>query len=155
MEHFIIKGGRSLAGEIEVSGSKNALLPILAATLLTVEPCEIENAPLIQDGENTLNIIQGLGAKVVRQGKKVLIDSAGLNSFTPLAETVRKFRGSILFAGALLGRCGKVVMPYPGGDIIGSRPLDVHLEVFRALGADISETPDHFLKIEAAKLKGR
>ena len=154
MEHFIIKGGRSLAGEIEVSGSKNALLPILAATLLTVEPCEIENAPLIQDGENTLNIIQGLGAKVVRQGKKVLIDSAGLNSFTPLAETVRKFRGSILFAGALLGRCGKVVMPYPGGDIIGSRPLDVHLEAFRALGSDVSETQDRLLKIEAAKLKG-
>ena len=154
MEHFIINGGRSLAGEIEVSGSKNALLPILAATLLTAEPCEIENAPLIQDGENTLNIIQGLGVKVVRQGKKVLIDSAGLNSFTPSAETVRKFRGSILFAGALLGRCGKVVMPYPGGDIIGSRPLDVHLEAFRALGADIGETPDHFLKIEAPRLKG-
>ncbi|MEK7624401.1 MAG: UDP-N-acetylglucosamine 1-carboxyvinyltransferase [Patescibacteria group bacterium] len=157
MEHFVIKGGRPLAGEIEVSGSKNALLPILAATLLTTELCEIENVPLIQDGENTLNIIRDLGAKVVRQGKKVLIDSAGLNSFTPPAETVRKFRGSILFAGALLGRYGKAVMPYPGGDIIGSRPLDVHLDVFKSLGADVSETPDHLLKIEAlpaGRLKG-
>ena len=154
MERFIIKGGRPLKGEIEVSGSKNAFLPILAATLLTVEPCQIENSPLIQDGENALAILQGLGAKINRQGKKVLVDSSGLNSFMPPAEIVRKFRGSILFAGALLGRCGKVVLPYPGGDIIGSRPLDVHMEAFRALGADISETPEHFLKIEAPKLTG-
>ncbi len=154
MERFIIKGGRPLKGEIEVSGSKNAFLPILAATLLTAEPCQIENSPLIQDGENALAILQGLGAKINRQGKKVLINSSGLNSFMPSAEIVRKFRGSILFAGALLGRCGKVMMPYPGGDIIGSRPLDVHMEAFRVLGADISETPDHFLKIEAPKLIG-
>lgn len=154
MEHFIIKGGRPLAGEIEVSGSKNALLPILAATLLTNEPCQIDNIPLIQDGENALAILQSLGAKVFRQGRKVLIDSADVNSFAPPAEVVRKFRGSILFAGALLGRCGKVVMPYPGGDIIGSRPLDVHLEAFKSLGADISQTPDHFLKIEALRLLG-
>ncbi|MFA5083904.1 MAG: UDP-N-acetylglucosamine 1-carboxyvinyltransferase [Candidatus Paceibacterota bacterium] len=154
MEHFLIKGGRPLAGEIEVSGSKNAFLPVLAAALLTDESCRIENIPLIQDGENALAILEGLGAKITRQGKGVLINSSGLNSFAPAAEIVRKFRGSILFAGALLGRCGKVVMPYPGGDIIGSRPLDVHLEAFRALGADISETPDHFLKIEASKLKG-
>jgi len=154
MEHFIIKGGRSLAGEIEVSGSKNAFLPVLAATLLTAEPCQIENIPLIQDGENALTILESLGVKINRQGKKVLIDSSGLNSFMPPAEIIRKFRGSILLAGALLGRCGKVTMPYPGGDIIGSRPLDVHLEAFRALGAKISETPEHFLKIEAPKLTG-
>jgi UDP-N-acetylglucosamine 1-carboxyvinyltransferase len=154
MEHFIIKGGRPLSGEIETGGSKNALLPILAAALLTKDPCQIENIPLIQDGENALTILQGLGVKVNRCGKEVIIDAAGLNSFSPPANLVRKFRGSILFAGALLGRCRKVVLPYPGGDIIGSRPLDVHLEAFKALGADISETPDHFLKIEAAALKG-
>jgi len=154
MEHFIIKGGRSLQGEIEVSGSKNAFLPILAATLLTGEVCHLENIPLIQDGENALNIIISLGAKVERHGKRVSINASGLNSFSPPAEMVRKFRGSILFAGALLGRCGKVVMPYPGGDIIGSRPLDAHLESFKALGANISETPDHFLKIESNRLKG-
>lgn len=149
MEHFIIKGGRALAGEIEVSGSKNALLPLLTATLLTNEPCQIKNIPLIQDGENTLLILQSLGAKITRQGNVVSINTSAVNSFQPPAEMVRKFRGSVLFAGALLGRAGRVVMPEPGGDIIGRRPLDVHLEVFRALGANISQTPDHFLKIEA------
>src|SRR3989344_967498 len=107
MEHFIIRGGRSLSGEIEAAGSKNALLPILAAALLTDEPCRIKNIPLIQDGENTLLILQNLGAKIIRQGDEVLIDSADLNSYQPPTEVVRKFRGSVLFAGALLGRCQK------------------------------------------------
>lgn len=154
MEHFVIKGGRPLAGEIKVSGSKNALLPLLAATLLTNEPCLIKNFPLIQDGENALLILQNLGAKITRQKDTVSINASAVNSFQPQREVVRKFRGSVLFAGALLGRCGRVVMPYPGGDIIGSRPLDVHLEVFRTLGANISQTSDHFLKIEAPRLIG-
>jgi len=154
MEYFVIKGGRTLAGEIEVSGSKNALLPLLAATLLTNEPCLIKNVPLIQDGENALLILQGLGAKISRRRDAVLIDTSSVNLFQPPAALVRKFRGSVLFAGALLSRCGRVVMPYPGGDIIGSRPLDVHLEAFRVLGANISQTPDNFLKIEAPRLIG-
>jgi UDP-N-acetylglucosamine 1-carboxyvinyltransferase len=154
MEHFIIKGGRPLAGEIKVSGSKNALLPLLAATLLTKKTCVIKNFPIIQDGENALLILRGLGAKITRQKNEVSINTSGVNSFQPSADIVRKFRGSILFAGALLGRTGKAVMPYPGGDIIGSRPLDVHLEVFRTLGARISETPEHFLQIETSKLIG-
>jgi len=154
MEYFVIKGGRTLAGEIEVSGSKNALLPLLAATLLTNEPCLIKNVPLIQDGENALLILQGLGAKISRRRDAVLIDTSSVNLFQPPAALVRKFRGSVLFAGALLSRCGRVVMPYPGGDIIGSRPLDVHLEAFRVLGANISQTSDNFLKIEAPRLIG-
>lgn len=142
-------------GEIEVSGSKNGLLPILAATLLTTEPCRIENMPLIQDGKNAIAILAGLGAKTDFPEEKIItVQTANLDSFAPPPELVRKFRGSILFAGALLGRCQKAIMPPPGGDIIGNRPLNAHFAVFRALGAKIEETTDHFLKIEASKLKG-
>jgi len=154
MEYFVIKGGRALSGEIEVNGSKNALLPLLAATVLTDEPCLIKNFPVIQDAENALLILQNLGAKITRRPGEILIESAGINSFQPPADIVRKFRGSVLFAGSLLGRFGQVITAYPGGDIIGSRPLDTHLEAFESLGAKVSETPEHLLKIEIPKLVG-
>jgi len=146
---FIIRGGKPLEGEIRVSGSKNAALPIIAATILARGRCVLTRVPAIRDVENVLDILKSLGARILRSGDKVEIDTAGICDSAPRPDLVRKLRGSVLLSGALVSRFGKVKMPYPGGDAIGARSLDVHLDGLRALGAVVSETPDHFLVIEA------
>ncbi len=153
-EQFIIHGGKPLAGEIAAAGSKNAALPLIAATLLTREPCVLDNVPDIRDVEIMLAIAAGLGSKVAwdRSAHRLEIESPQIAGTAPDEALCRKLRGAILFAGALLGRTRNVVMPYPGGDAIGARPLDTHMHAFEALGAGVQS--DTVIRIEGKAMKG-
>lgn len=153
-EQFIIRGGKPLAGEITVAGSKNAVLPLIAATLLTAKPCVLDNVPDIRDVEIMLAIAAGMGSKVAwdRVGHHLEIASPQIAGTAPDEALCRKLRGSVLFAGALLGRTRRVAMPYPGGDAIGARPLDTHLSAFEALGAVVES--DTVIRIDGNAMKG-
>lgn len=144
---FKIRGGKPLAGEIEARGSKNASLPLIAASILTDQKCVLRNVPKIRDVENLLEILRGLGSRIGWYKDRLEITNDKLESRQLHPEIVRKLRGSVLLTGALLGRFGKVVMPLPGGDQIGARPLDAHFAVFEGLGSTITQTVDHFLHI--------
>lgn len=138
MAKYIIEGGRPLRGRVKVSGSKNAALAILAATLLTKETCEISNVPDISDVEIMCKILEDLGAEIERRAKAIKISTRLVKSYRPSPSLVGRMRASVLLMGALLGRFGKVIIPHPGGDLIGPRPIDIHLDGFRSLGAKIS-----------------
>ncbi|MCD7761726.1 MAG: UDP-N-acetylglucosamine 1-carboxyvinyltransferase [Lachnospiraceae bacterium] len=142
MAYLEIAGGRPLYGEITVQGSKNAALPILAACILGEGPCEIENCPQIQDVEDTLSILRMLGCRAERSGHTVFVDAARLERYSIYGAEAIRIRSSILFLGALLGRIGKAVLPYPGGCAIGSRPIDLHLKALETLGAQFSAQQD-------------
>lgn len=154
MTKFIIKGGRPLVGKIKVSGSKNAALPILAATLLTSNVCEISNVPWISDVQVMCEILKDLGAKVERKGDLIRVSTKEVKSYKPSPSLVKKLRASVLLMGALLARFGKVLINHPGGDLIGARPIDIHLSGFRSLGVKISKRDDLYY-LEAKKLIGQ
>ncbi len=137
MEAFKISGGKKLEGEIETKGAKNALFPILAATLLTEEDCIIENVPLIQDFFRMIEILQGLGAKVdqlERRSFKINTKDISLKNLPP--KIFERLRGSILFYSVLVHRFKEITLPYPGGCIIGARPIDTHLDALAQLGVE-------------------
>lgn len=135
MDKLIIQGGRPLRGAVEVNGSKNAALPILIATLLTDEPCTVENVPRLRDIRTTFQLLEYLGKRVTRRGKTVRVESrAALKTRAPY-DLVKQMRASVLVAGPLLARFGRARTPLPGGCAIGLRPIDIHLEGFAALGA--------------------
>lgn len=132
---FRIKGGVPLKGEVEIRGAKNAAFPILAATLLTEEVCEIDNVPLIEDVFKMIDILEGIGAEITwKSERKILIKNSKIDPSSLPKEIVRFLRGSILILAPLLARFGKVKIPPPGGCLIGSRPIDSHLDVFSQLG---------------------
>lgn len=153
MSTFVIAGGKKLSGSINVSGSKNAVLPIMAAALLTDEECVVENVPAIKDVATLSEIMRGLGATVVYKNHTLTISAKKLNDSQPNPELVRKLRSSVFLLGALLARRGKVSMAFPGGDQIGARPIDVHLYGFTKLGARIVENHAD-VAITAPKLSG-
>lgn len=147
-QKFIIEGGKTLGGEIDVRGSKNATTPILAATLLTAEPCIIGNIPLIEDVFKMINLIEKLGAEVSWiEENKVKIVARDIDPKRLDRSLIAKMRSSILMLGPLFARYGAVEMNHPGGCIIGTRSVDTHLNGFRDLGADI----DIFQTGETAK----
>ncbi len=147
---FVIKGGKPLKGEVEIKGAKNAAFPILAATLLTEEACEIANIPLIEDVFKMIDILEGLGSEITWLGeRKIKIKNSSVDPSALPSEIVKFLRGSILIMGPLLARFNKVEMPPPGGCIIGSRPINTHLDAFSQMG--IKET----LKNNAFILKKR
>lgn len=149
---MIIKGKASLNGKVEVSSSKNAILPILAASLLTDEIVEIGKVPRINDVIIIGKLLGELG-KQVKEGNRNLVLQGSLNSYHPSYELVRQIRASVLVMGPLLTRLGKVRVALPGGCAIGSRPIDLHLKGFHALGADINlRSGDLIAKSE--KLRG-
>ena len=136
MDRFIIDGGRPLDGTITVSGSKNAALPILIATLLTDEPCVIENVPAtLRDLRTTFRLLESLGKRVDVDGSTVKVLSTGSLKTQAPYEIVKQMRASVLAAGPLLARFGLVRVPIPGGCAIGLRPIDIHLKGFEAMGA--------------------
>ncbi len=140
MARYVIIGARALAGTIRVQGSKNAAFPILAATLLTRARCRIENVPRIADVASMVALLESVGAETQWIGAHTLeVRAPSVDSKELRAELVSKLRGSIVLAGALLARTGRAVMPYPGGDLIGSRPIGAHLNAFRELGATVRE----------------
>ena len=138
-EKFIIKGGKSLNGEVNINGAKNAAFPILAATLLTNNDCIIDNLPLIEDVSKMLKILESLGAEISYLSKrKVKINCQNINPEKIPFDIVSNFRGSILILGPLLARFGKIKIISPGGCLIGARPLDTHFDAFKQLGFKIS-----------------
>jgi UDP-N-acetylglucosamine 1-carboxyvinyltransferase len=134
MDAFVIRGGRPLNGEIEVSGSKNATLPIMAAALLTRERCVIRRVPDLSDVRFMGDILRSLGAKVEFEGDSVSIEATRVAEFADY-DLVRKMRGSICLLGPLIGRLRKARVSLPGGCIIGARPIDLHLKGLGQLGA--------------------
>ena len=139
MEKLIITGPCQLNGEITVSGSKNAALPILAATLLAGGKYKITNVPMITDIDHLLLILESLGAKFTFKNNTCEIDTTNVTSFEPNAKMVRNIRASILLLGPLLSRFKEVKMAFPGGCFIGARPINTTLSGFEALGAKIHE----------------
>lgn len=134
-----IQGGIPLFGEICVQGSKNGVLPILAASLLGEGQVILEHCPDIRDVKDTLQIMKSLGCLIEKTGEIVEIDASNLKNHQIEQNTASRIRSSVLFLGALLGKMKKAVLPQPGGCAIGSRPIDLHLEAMRALGADLRE----------------
>jgi UDP-N-acetylglucosamine 1-carboxyvinyltransferase len=138
MEKFVIEGGQPLSGTIVPAGNKNAALPVLAATLLTEEEVVLRNVPRIRDVEAQLELLRGLGADVEwRADNVVAVCTAAVRSSSVDPALAERIRASFLLAGPLLARFGKATMPPPGGDVIGRRRLDPHLDAFRALGAGV------------------
>ena len=139
MSLWHIAGGRRLSGGVTVQGAKNAVLPIMAASVLA--PCETEllNVPELRDVLVTTRILRGLGCTVERDGDVVNIDSRGLARSEIPHSLMRELRSSVIFLGALLGRCGSARLSMPGGCELGPRPIDLHLMALRALGAEIAE----------------
>ncbi|MDP3874629.1 MAG: UDP-N-acetylglucosamine 1-carboxyvinyltransferase [Methyloversatilis sp.] len=138
MDKLLIEGGHRLQGEAEMSGAKNAALPILCAALLTREPLTLTNVPQLNDIGTMLKLLAQMGVAVQRDGPVVTLDASGLNN--PLApyEMVKTMRASILVLGPLVARCGEAKVSLPGGCAIGARPVDQHIKGLTAMGADIA-----------------
>jgi UDP-N-acetylglucosamine 1-carboxyvinyltransferase len=152
MDKILIHGGHPLSGSIKVSGSKNSSLPILAATLLTREPCIVHGVPDLSDTHYMLQILTHLGAQVERASGTVSVTAEKVQSVAPY-DVVRKMRASVCVLGPLLGRCKEATVSLPGGCVIGDRPIDLHLNGFEALGAAVRvESGD--IKVFAPKLTG-
>ena len=143
-----------MSGAVNVGGSKNAALGAMAACLLANGDCYLDNVPHIGDIEQMAAVIRSLGAQVEWEDERSLrINAADVNSSCPERDLVATLRGSFLVMGALLGRLGEASCPPPGGDVIGQRPIDVHLEGFRALGAETEVDGDTF-RARAQELRG-
>ena len=151
---FDIKGGRRLSGEIKVAGNKNSILPIMAACLLTDQPCILENVPKISDVSVLADLLEKCGAKVKGIGSsKLTIDCKNIKSATFPSTLTEKLRASVLLLGPMLARAGSIKMGYPGGDVIGRRPLTTHIQALTSLGATIKEDDD-FFQAKTQHLKG-
>lgn len=138
MDKLRIKGGQTLNGTVRISGAKNSALPILAATLLTGDPVKITNIPLLKDVTTTLELLRCLGSEVnIDKHNDITVDTSKINVFEAPYELVRTMRSSILVLGPLLARFGQAKVSLPGGCAIGTRPIDLHVEALRALGAHI------------------
>ncbi len=136
METLLVHGGSALGGTISISGSKNSSLPILAATLLTRDPCTIRRVPDLSDTNYMLQILALLGADVERASGTVEIRAESIHSIAPY-DLVRKMRASVCVLGPLVGRVGEANVSMPGGCVIGDRPIDLHLKGLEALGAEV------------------
>ena len=153
MEQYVIKGGNPLVGEVEIGGAKNAALGILAAAIMTDETVIIDNLPNVRDINVLLSAMEGIGAKIERLGEhRVKINGSLIHDLSVDYEYINKIRASYYLLGALLGKYKKAEVAFPGGCAIGTRPIDLHLKGFRALGADvdiqhglISATAEHLV----------
>lgn len=153
MDSIHIQGGVALKGDVRIQGSKNAVLPILAATLLVGERTYLKNCPRIADVSAMLNLLKSLGCKVQWQPDGVLIDSGEVRCGDMPGEAVRGMRSSLFLLGALLGRCGEICMEYPGGCVIGERPIDMHLDALGRMGVSFEEK-DGKLRAKTDRLQG-
>lgn len=153
MSYFEIIGGKRLNGEIEVRGAKNAALKAVAAALLSRERWTITNFPLIEDTKRILEMVELLGAKVKCGKGKVEIQASGIGTSRLDDNLTKKLRASIILAGPVLARTGKVRMHHPGGCVIGKRPIDMFLDGFQKFGASVKWSNSHF-ELKAKKLRG-
>lgn len=154
MDSFVINGGKKLTGEIQIHGSKNSVLPILAASFLVNGKSVIHNCPLLSDVDAALKILTHLGCKVERDGHTVTIDSENVTSSEIPDSLMREMRSSVIFLGAILGRTGEAKLSTPGGCEIGLRPIDMHISAIKQLGAELSEEHGRLEFKVPDKLKG-
>jgi len=151
---IVVNGGVKLKGEIPVEGSKNAVLPILAATILNEGVSLIRNCPRLKDVEVMGRILVSIGCKVRVGGDTIEVDASNLSSTRIPEDLATEMRSSIIFLGPVLARGGKVTISYPGGCEIGPRPIDLHIKALRSMGAKIHDTQHGFIYCEAERLKG-
>lgn len=150
MDKLKIEGGYPLDGTIKISGAKNAALPLITATILTKDTVTFENVPQLQDIESLVALMEDIGSKISRDGSTMAIDNGNINSTTAPYELVRKMRASILVLGPLLARYSSAKVSLPGGCAIGTRPVDLHIEALRQMGAEI-ELKDGYIHAEVPK----
>ena len=140
MEKLIVKGGNRLVGTVKTSGAKNAVLPIIAASIMGVTPSHFDEVPMLEDVRTISEVLKSLGIKVESKEKNVLdIDSTTIDSYEPPCELMRNMRASFFIMGPLLARMGKARIHMPGGCAIGARPVDIHLKGFEALGVVLKQ----------------
>ena len=153
MSYIQINGGIPLAGEIKVQGSKNAVLPIMAASILNKGNVVIENCPDIRDVDNMICLLEKIGCRVCRQDKELILDTKEIKKEHLEERYAKTMRSSVFFIGAMLGRCGYVKVAYPGGCSIGKRPIDIHLNALRQMNVEIIEEADGIV-CQSRELKG-
>ncbi|HJW25900.1 MAG TPA: UDP-N-acetylglucosamine 1-carboxyvinyltransferase [Rhodocyclaceae bacterium] len=154
MDKLLIQGGQALAGEVAISGAKNAALPILCASLLTAEPLQLANVPHLNDISTMLRLLAQMGVEVTLDGTDGLVlDGKGLSNPMASYEMVKTMRASILVLGPLVARCGEARVSLPGGCAIGARPVDQHIKGLQAMGAEI-KVEQGYVHAKASRLKG-
>lgn len=153
MGKYIINGGKKLSGEINVMGSKNAALPILAATVLNSSISCIHNCPQISDSKIMIEILKSIGCKVSCSQNTVTVDSSCANLYEVPKKYIKEMRSSIIFLGSLVSRFKKTIISYPGGCELGPRPIDLHLNSLKKMGVSIKEE-DNLIICEAQQIKG-
>ncbi len=153
MDKLVIEGGSRLAGEVRISGAKNAALPILCAALLSTEPLVLENVPDLNDIGTMLALLAQMGVRVTREGSTVSLDASTLDNPTAPYEMVKTMRASILVLGPLVARCGIAKVSLPGGCAIGARPVDQHIKGLQAMGAEVS-VEHGYVQARVSQLKG-
>lgn len=153
MDKLLIEGGVRLAGEIAMSGAKNAALPILCAALLSREPVTFTNVPALNDIDTLLRLIGQMGVKITREADVVTIDASAVDNPVAPYEMVKTMRASILVLGPLLARCGEARVSLPGGCAIGARPVDQHIKGLQAMGAEVS-VEHGYVHARSPRLKG-
>lgn len=153
MLSYIIEGGRRLEGEVTISGSKNASLPIIAASILSGKTTKLYHVPDIHDTRITLEILKHLGCKVKKNNGKIEIDSKHMDRHEIPEHLMREMRSTVVLAGAIIGRFKEAVFSYPGGCDIGARPIDLHLAAFKKLGINIEEEAG-YIRCKCDKIVG-
>lgn len=153
MSRYLINGGNSLRGRVEISGAKNSVLPILAASVINNNENVILHYPDLRDVNTMIKILRSIGCAVEKTPEAIIVNSKNINSFEISENLVREMRSSIFLMGPMLGRFGKIKISYPGGCEIGPRPIDLHLKGLREMGVTINESHG-FLECEVDKLKG-
>ena len=154
MSAFVINGGRRLSGSLQVQGSKNSVLPILAATLLVKGKSVIHNCPKLSDTRSTIKILRTLGCKVLQSENTITVDSTDATGYTIPEDLMREMRSSVVFLGAVLGTMGKAEISAPGGCEIGLRPIDLHLYAIKKLGVTIDDSHGRLICQVPDRLKG-
>lgn len=153
MGSLLINGGKRIEGEFAVQGAKNAVLPVLAATVLNSGKSVIHNCPVLSDVKSTVEVLENLGCKVERYGHTLIVDSSVISDYTIPDFLMRRMRSSIIFLGAIVARFRKARVSMPGGCEIGQRPIDLHLKALRCLGIEITEAHG-YINCTADKIVG-
>ena len=154
MEQLLIKGGTRLTGDVTISGAKNAALPILAGSLLASEPVIVANVPQLNDVSTMLALLQSMGAEVTFDARmNVEVNTAAVTERCAPYELVKTMRASILVLGPLVARFGEALVSLPGGCAIGARPVNLHVEGLRAMGAEVS-VENGYIRARAKRLRG-
>ncbi len=153
MDAIHICGGNTLCGEVDVQGSKNGALPVLAATLLVKGRTVIENCPRISDIDHMLKLLAHVGCKVTQQNGRICIDAGDISETVFPGEHAQVMRSSLMLLGAMLGRAGEITIEYPGGCVIGKRPIDLHKKALEQMGVVFSDEQDK-IRASAVRLVG-